>query len=377
VAISLPLLIGAGLFARTLDNLRTLDRGFRHEDVLLIDVDARRTGKEKPALRAFYQQTLAFVEQLPTVKAASLSAVTPLMGGGISMPIAVNGQPVSGEIGGREMHFNVIAPRYFEVLGTPFVLGRDFTNRDNATAPRVAIVNEAFVRQYMKDLAPLGQRVSVVGSPQDMQVVGVVRDAVYEDLRQTPPPTVYAANLQSGVDTATLEIHAPGGLAQVTAAIRSEIQPKLAGKPLRVRTLTGQLESGLVRERLMTTLARTFSALALSLAVVGLYGVLAFSVARRTGEIGVRIALGARQSQVLREILREAGRMVGFGIVIGIPIAWMASRLISSMLFGVTAHDPVTAVASMAVLACAAFIAAFLPARRAARVDPLVAIRCE
>jgi predicted permease len=376
VAISLPLLIGAGLFAQTLDNLRTLDRGFRHEDVLLVDVDARRTGKDKPALRAFYQQTLAFVEELPNVKAASLSAVTPLMGGGISMGIALNGQPVRGDISG-EMHFNVIGPRYFEVLGTPLVFGRDFTNRDDATAQPVAIVNEAFVRRYLKDVAPLGQRVSVVGSGQDMQIVGVVRDAVYEDLRQTPPPTVYAAYLQGGVDTATLEIHAPGALAQVTAAIRSEIQPKLAGKPLRVRTLTGQLESGLVRERLMTTLASTFSALALSLAVVGLYGVLAFSVARRTGEIGVRIALGARQSQVLREILREASRMVGFGIVIGVPLAWMVSRLVSAMLFGVTAHDPATAVASVAVLVCAAFIAAFLPARRAAKVDPLVAIRCD
>ncbi len=377
VAISLPLLIGAGLFARTLDNLRTLDRGFRHEDVLLIDVDARRTGKDKPALRAFYQQTLAFVEQLPSVKAVSLSAVTPLMGGGISMPIALNGQPVSGEIGGREMHFNVIAPRYFEVLGTPFVLGRDFTNRDDATAPRVAIVNEAFVRQYIKDAAPLGQRVSVVGSAQDMEVVGVVRDAVYESLRQTPPSTVYAAFLQGGDDTATVEIYAPGALAQVAGALRAEIQPKLAGKPLRVRTLTGQLESGLVRERLMTTLATTFGALALLLAVVGLYGVLAFNVARRTGEIGVRIALGARRSQVLQGILREAGRMVALGIAIGLPIAWMASRLVSSMLFGVTAHDPVTSVLSIAVLVCAAFVAAFLPARRAAGVDPLVAIRCE
>ena len=192
VAISLPLLIGAGLFARTLDNLRTLDRGFRHEDVLLVDVDARRTGKDKPAASSVLSASARFVEQLPGVKAASLSAVTPLMGGGISMPIAVNGQAVGGE-----MHFNVIAPRYFEVLGTPFVLGRDFTNRDDATAPPVAIVNEAFVRQYMKDSVPLGQRVSVVGSPQEMQVVGVVRDAVYENLRQTPPPTVYAAYLQS------------------------------------------------------------------------------------------------------------------------------------------------------------------------------------
>src|SRR4051812_35601136 len=159
----------------------------------------------------------------------------------------------------------------------------------------------------MKDVVPLGQRVSVVGSPRDMEVVGVVRDAVYESLRQTPPPTVYAAYLQSGVgvDTATLEIYAPRALGQVTAAIQGEIQPKLAGKTLGVRSLTGQLESGLVRERLMTTLASTFGVLVLSLAVVGLYGVLAFSVARRTGEIGVRIALGARQWQVLREILHE------------------------------------------------------------------------
>jgi ABC-type antimicrobial peptide transport system permease subunit len=127
----------------------------------------------------------------------------------------------------------------------------------------------------------------------------------------------------------------------------------------------------------MTTLATTFGVLALSLAVVGLYGVLAFNVARRTGEIGVRIALGARPSQVLREILHEAGRMVALGIAIGLPIAWMASRLVSSMLFGVTAHDPVTSVLSIAVLVCAAFVAAFLPARRAAGVDPLVAIRCE
>jgi putative ABC transport system permease protein len=212
-----------------------------------------------------------------------------------------------------------------------------------------------------------------------MEVVGVVRDAVYESLRQTPPPTVYAAYLQSGVgvDTATLEFYAPRALGQVTAAIQGKIQPKLAGKTLGVRSLTGQLESGLVRERLMTTLASTFGVLVLSLAVVGLYGVLAFSVARRTGEIGVRIALGARQWQVLREILHEGLRMVALGIVIGLPISWAASRLVSSMLFGVTAYDPVTSVVSIAVVTGAAFVAAFVPAWRAARVDPLVAIRCD
>ena len=156
------------------------------------------------------------------------------MGGGISLPIAVNGQPIPS----GELHFNLVAPRYFETLSTPILLGRDFTLRDDETAPGVALVNEAFVHQYMPNGSPLEQRVSVVGSPREMQVVGVVKDAVYEGLRQTPPPTVYAAYFQGGNSPVTLEIYGAGSLAQAASAIRAEVQPKLAGKLVRIETLT-------------------------------------------------------------------------------------------------------------------------------------------
>ena len=290
--------------------------------MLLVDVDARRAGYEGPRLRAFNQEVLAMAERLPGVTAASLSSITPLMGGGISMPIAVNGQPV----GSGEMHFNQVAPRYFETLSTPFVLGRDFTLRDDATAPGVAIVNEAFVRQYMPTGSPLEQRVSVVGSRRERQVVGVVKDAVYETLRQTPPPTVYVPYLQSSGGGVTLEILAAGSLAQVASAIRAEVQPKLAGKPMKIRTLTARLEGSLVQERLMATLASAFGLLALVLASVGLYGVLAYTVVRRTNEIGIRLALGARRSQVLALILSSAIRMLVLGIAFGLAGAWAIPR---------------------------------------------------
>jgi putative ABC transport system permease protein len=375
VSISLLLLIGAGLFVHTLWNLRTLDRGFRHEGVLLVDLDARRAGYEGARLRAFNQEVLAIAERLPGVTAASLSSITPLMGGGISMPIALNGQPV----GSGEMHFNQVAPRYFETLSTPFVLGRDFTLRDDETAPGVAIVNEAFVRQYVLKGSALDQRVSVVGLP-DRQVVGVVKDAVYETLRQTPPPTVYVPYLQGAVAAGggvALEIRAAGSLAQVASAIRTEVQPKLAGKPMKMRTLTDRLESSLVQERLMATLASAFGLLALLLASVGLYGVLAYTVVRRTNEIGIRLALGAPRPQVLALILSSALRMIGVGIVIGLSAAWTTSRVVSSMLFGLTATDPTTIAGALTVLLLTGLVAAYLPARRATRIEPLAALRCE
>jgi predicted permease len=355
VSISLLLLIGAGLFVHTLHNLRTLDRGFRHEGVLLVDVDATRAGYKGPRLKAFNQELLAMAERLPGVTSASLSSITPLMGGGISMPIAVNGQP----LGSGEMHFNQVAPRYFDTLNTSFVLGRDFTFRDDATAPGVAIVNE------------------VVGSPAERQVVGVVKDAVYETLRQTPPPTVYVPYLQSSGGGVTLEIFAPGSLARVESAIRAEVQPKLAGKPMQIRTLTARLEGSLVQERLMATLASAFGLLALVLASVGLYGVVAYAVVRRTGEIGIRMALGARQSQVLALVLNSAMRMLALGSLFGLPAAWATSRLVSSMLFGLTGDDPTTIVGAVTVLFLTGLVAAYIPARRATRIEPLVALRCE
>jgi ABC-type antimicrobial peptide transport system permease subunit len=241
----------------------------------------------------------------------------------------------------------------------------------------VAIVNEAFVREYMPTGSPLGQRVSVVGSRDERQVVGVVKDAVYETLRETPPPTVYVPYLQSSGDGVALEIFAAGSLAQVASAVRAEIAPKLAGKPLKIRTMTARLETSLVQERLMATLASAFGVLALVLASVGLYGVLAYTVVRRTNEIGIRLALGAPRSQVLALVLSSAIRMLALGVALGLAAAWAASRVVSSMLFGLTANDPTTIAGALTVLLVTGLLAAYLPARRATRIEPLVALRCE
>jgi predicted permease len=379
VAISLVLLIGAGLFVSTLQNLRTYDRGFRHENVLFVGVDARRAGYQGDRLRAFNREVLAFVERLPGVSVASAAAVTPLMGGGISMPIAVNGQPVEGPEFSRadaRVHFNLVAPRYFETLRTSIVLGREFMPSDDQTAPAVALVNEAFVREYLPDGSPLGQRVSVVGAKVARVIVGVVRDAVYETLRQTPPPTVYVPILQSDAGPTMLVVYAPGSVPAVTAAIRAELGLK-PGVRLVVGTLTERLERNLSQERLMATLAGIFGGLALLLAAVGLYGLLAYTVARRTGEIGIRLALGAQRTQVLRMVMSDALRMLAFGALLGIAAAWPGLRIVSSMLFGLTASDPATISVAVTVLMVTGFLAACVPACRATSVDPLTALRCE
>jgi putative ABC transport system permease protein len=240
----------------------------------------------------------------------------------------------------------------------------------------VAIVNESFIREYLPNRRPLEQRLSLGGLKEDLQVVGVVKDAVYQTLRQTPPPTVYASYLQMG-GPATLVIYAPGSLAQVASAIRADVQQRLAGKPLRVRTLTRQMESSLAQERLMATLAGAFGALALLLAAIGLYGVLAYTVVQRTKDIGIRLALGARRTQVVRLVMGEAVRMLTLGAAIGLPIAWASSRFISSMLFGLSPNNAETVTGAIAVLAVTGLAAGLLPARRAANLDPLAALRCE
>jgi predicted permease len=375
VALSLLLVIGAGLFARTLHNLRTLDRGFGVADVLVVGTDAQRAGFTGPKLQAFNAELLAFIEGIPGVRAASVASITPLAGGGITQLIAVNGV----QTGQEEVHFNNVGPRYFDAMQTPIVAGRDFAREDSPAGPYVAIVNEAFVRQYMAGLSPLGQRVSVIGSTREMQVVGVVKDAVYETLRQAqaPPATVYAAHQQRPAAPATFVIHAPGATAEVAAAIRAEGRSRLGGRSPRIRTLADQLEGSLVLERLLARVTVVFGALALTLAAVGLYGLTSYWVTSRTREIGVRVALGARAVQVLRLVLGDTLRMVGFGVAVGILGAWGFGRLISMMVFGLSATDVATVAFAVTVLVLTGTLAGLLPARRATQIDPQLALRNE
>jgi predicted permease len=370
VALSLLLVIGAGLFVRTLHNLRTLDRGFGVDDVLLVGADATRSGYSGAKLSAFNDEVLAFIEGLPGVRAASVAAITPLAGGGISQVIEVNGV----KTGPDEMHVNTVGPRYFEAMQTPIVAGRDFAREDSATSPLVAIVNEAFAREHMSGMNPLGQRLTV-GSTRDLQVVGVVKDAAYESLREAPP-TVYTAHRQR-VTTATFVIHAPGATGAVASAIRTEVASRLGGRPPRIRALADLLEGSLVLEKMLAQITLVFGALALTLAAVGLYGLTSYWVTSRTREIGVRIALGARVIQVVRLVLGDTLRMVAFGVAIGILGAWGLSRLISTMIFGLSATDVTTVAFAVMVLLLTGTLAGLLPARRATQIDPQSALRTE
>jgi predicted permease len=377
VSLALLLLIGAGLFVRTLQNLHRVDAGFQRNGVLTVNADGTRTGYRGARAAAFYEELLQQIEGLPGVKSASFSLITPLSGGAISQQIAINGQPASQQ----EILFNSVSRRYFETMGTAVVLGREFTLRDHADAPQVAIVNQAFARRYLPEGGTLGQRLTVGSTRlQEFEVAGVVRDSIYQSLREAALPTVYVPLVQRagpGGFGVVFEVHAAGSLAQVAAALRTSLQPMRPGAPVEVRTLTEQVERTLVQERLMATLAASFGILGLVLAVVGLYGLLAYTVARRTNEIGIRLALGAMRQEVLWMVIRHVLALLGIGIAIGIPVAWAASRFVSSMLFGVVGTDPLTIGAATAALTAAGLLAGFLPAWRAAQVDPMVALRYE
>jgi predicted permease len=374
ISLCLLLLIGAGLFVKTLHNLQQLDPGFHHQGVLLLNVDGPRLGYKGERLNAFYQELWQQIERVPGVASASFAMITPLAGGGISHSIAVVGRPAAE----NDIHFNAVGPRYFETMRTPLVLGREFSVRDTNSAPRVAIVNETFVRRYLAGSSVLGERLAIKGQrPWDGEIVAVVSDAVYESLREPPPATIYVPFAQRGRGGATFEIRVAGSLAQVADMLRNDLRPKLPGATPQVRTLTSQMERALVRERLMATLAGSFGVLALVLAVVGLYGLLAYTVARRTSEIGIRMALGAQRGRVLWMVFQDAFRLLTIGVTLGLAAAWAASRLVASMLFGLTATDPATTAIAVVVLFLCGAIATLLPARRASRVDPMTALRCE
>ena len=377
VAMSMVLLVGAGLFVRTFQNLLERDPGFRSEGVLVVELDARRAGYNDTRLAGVYAGLLDGFRQLPGVVSAGIAANTPMNGAVWSDSVTIDGQ------GGKAAcHFNLVGPGYFQTLGTPVVQGRDFAAADGTGAPPVAIVNEAFVRKYLSDGRAVGRQLAIP-SPraQTVQVVGVVKSTVVQTLRDEPPPFVYLSYFQYSdeITSGTFAIRAAGPLARTATLVRDQLRQRFSGTPaqLREQTLDEQVGRTLVQERTLAALGTGFGVLALILAAVGLYGLLAYAVARSTGEIGIRFALGARREAVLAWVLRRAGRLLLSGVALGIPIAWAAARWIGSMLFQLRTTDPVTTVAAALLLAATGLLAALVPALRAARVDPLVALRHE
>jgi predicted permease len=369
VALSLILLAGAALFVRTLQNLHAVDPGFSTEGVLLVQLEERRT--RLPA------ELLEDVQRLPGVMSASVATHTPLNGSIWSEPAVPAGQQVPER---DNAYFIGAGPAFFSTLQIQLLSGREFTDRDSAESPGVAIINERFAEQHFPNHNPVGRHLSaaVRGQRRDLEIVGLVRNTNAAGLRAAPPPTVYVAYAQLKGDLpTTVIIRAGGALARVASAIQQTLQSKLPGTPIEVRALSTQVEETIVKERMMATLAGAFGLLALTLACVGIYGLLAYSVARRTKEIGIRMALGAQAPRVIALVLKGGTELVLIGIAVGLPVAWAASRWVESMLFGLTPMDPAAIGGAILLLMTAALVASYLPARRASRVDPLIALRHE
>ncbi len=392
VAISLLLLIGAGLFVRSLRNLRTLDPGFTRESVLLVNVNPQASGYKGQRLRDYYERLLSRVAAYPEVRAASLAEITPLAGSRWNSDVSVEGYQRRPD---EEpwVDFNEVSPRFFDTLGIPIILGRDFTVQDSpATSPDtpdkkmgppppVAIINEAMAKKYFPHRSPIGMRFSdgdTFKMEESYEIVGVVKDANYFGLRESVTSMVYLPDWRTGAGSRTLCVRSATPPDRLIPAIRREAAALDAAIPLtQTLSLEQQFDNNISQERMVTTLCGFFGALALLLAAIGLYGVMAHSVARRVREIGIRMALGAQPGEVLWLVLRETVVVVAAGTLIGLPAAFLLTRLVTSFLFGLTPQDPLTIAGSTAVLLAITALAGYIPARRAARVDPMIALRYE
>jgi predicted permease len=378
VALSVQLLAGAGLFIWTLHNLTSVDAGFARQNVLQIrvNVDAARLPNEQ--WTNVYEQITSRVAAVPGVTAASL-VNRGLMESGMTRSGPVNYPGYTFKEGeSRQLAETYIGPDYFKAAGIPLRMGRFFNERDGSPSAQVAVVNEELVRRHFAGRSPIGQRYGFGDTPNQIEIVGVVADAKYNDLRQESIPMAYypwrqvmPARLNAVIARTQGE---PLALARTLRQAVAGVHPDLF---VGVSTLESQIESSLVRERLLARLSGFFGILAMLLACVGLYGVMAYGVARRTSEIGVRMALGAVPGDVVRMVLRETLLLASCGIAIGVPTALWLTRLTRSFLFGLQPDDPAVLVgAALSLLAVCAF-AGWFPAWRAARIDPTAALRCE
>jgi len=380
VALSLVLVIGAGLLIRTLRNLETLDPGFSRQNVLLFGLDPTRAGYKEERLVRLYQQVLERVRQMPGVRSASFSFLTPISGGGWDNYTYIEGYtPGPGE--SMDVYINAVGPRFFETLGTPLLLGRDFGPQDRAGSTWVGVINQAMSHRFFGDRNPIGRHFWWGWNDnRRYEIIGVVGDAKYLGLREEVPPTAYLYLPQDPKNLGGITFEISGaipavGLVPQVRSLLQTIDSRLAASD--VKTLAEQVDQSLYQERLVSTLSTFFGVLALLLACVGLYGVMSYAVARRTSEIGIRMALGAESNRILRMILREALFLAVAGIAIGLPVEWAANHAIAGMLYGLKPTDPITVVVCTLLMAGVAALAGYLPARRASRVDPMVSLRYE
>jgi predicted permease len=379
VAIAILLLAGAGLFLRTLDNLRRVDVGFDADRVLLFSVSPGLNGYDPARATRLYGELLERLQGLGGVQAAALSRPALLSGSTNTTRIVVRGEPLRPE-DQREIHRMVVSPSFFETMQLRVLAGRSFGAADGDAAPKVAIVNETAARRYFPDGAAVGRRFGPTPETNDtLEVVGIVSDAKYNNLREAAPPTMYVPYAQnpptSGV---AFELRTTGDPLALVPAVRETVRQIDATLPITdVGTQAANLEGRLTQERVFARAYALFGGLAALIAAIGLFGLMSHGVARRIPEIGIRMALGARSADMLRMIMGEALALVGAGVALGVAGVLAAGRLVAAMLYGVGTGDAATLAGAVALMVTVAAAAAFIPARRAAAVDPMTALRHE
>jgi predicted permease len=391
VTLSLLLLIGAGLFLRTLANLRDLGPGFSPERLVSFKMDPSLNGYSDERTRHFYRQLGDDIGSIPGVKSVGLASVRILEDNEWDSSMTVEGYAARPDQI-PEPYMNSVSPNYFETLGVPIVSGRDFTIKDvdriqhgpkpDDTVPNKIIINESFAKKYFAGRNPIGLHTgfgSDPGTKTDMEVIGVVKDIKYTNLRDEIPPQAFVPYLaDEHVGGMTVYVRTTLAEDQIMPAIRQKIQLLDPNVPIySMRTTDQQIDDSLRTERLVASLSSAFGLLATLLAVIGLYGVMAYAVARRTREIGIRIALGAIQGSIIWMVMKEVLILLGVGVIIGLSAAVGLSHLVQSQLYGLKPHDPLTLVLSTIALGMVACLAGFIPALRASRIDPMHALRFE
>ena len=380
VTLSLVLITGAGIFTRTLENLRHVDVGYERDNILMFSVDAKLAGYPKERAGALYRAILDKAAVWPGIQSASVSIVRPVDDqyylvdriGEVDGDTLPDGETI-------KVAWNAMSPGYFSTIGTPILMGRDFDLRERGAASGVVIVNESLARQVLSGQNPIGHRLD------GAEIIGVVKDSLYGGAREQPRPVFYRSLFQGeggtdpsqwvGAGAVSFELRYRSAVGLVNDVRQAVASLDRNVQIFHVKTLRAQTEDSFLRERLLATISSFFGGLALLLACLGLYGLMAHAVARRTAEIGIRMALGARPRGVIWLIVRETLCLVLAGAIAGIPLAVWLSRYAKALLFGIAAPDPVVFATSIAALTGVAVLASLLPARRASRIDPMVALR--
>ncbi|MGB2715214.1 MAG: ABC transporter permease [Vicinamibacterales bacterium] len=381
VALSVVLVVAAGLFVRTFSSLANVNLGFEHKPILVANVNAQRLQLDPLQRPDLFERMRDAALTVPGVTDAAVSAVTPVSGSTWNNVIEIPGAPSSPERE-RMTNINVLTPTWFRTMGTRLLAGRDFTDRDLAASPAVAIVNEAFARKYFGGENPIGRRVILRSGPSrepiSRDIVGYAEDAVYRSLREPVPPTMYLplAQQTDGPSSMGVSVRAAGGspalLTKSVAAALTGVNKDIA---ITFRLLSEQVNASLIQERVVAILSGFFGGLALLLAALGLYGVTSYAVSRRRTEIGIRMALGAAPGGVVRMVLRRVALLVGAGVIAGTGVSLWASRFVATLLYGLQPRDPATLVGAALVLSMIGALAGWVPARRAARIDPARVLR--